>query len=275
VVGALYARRPSDGRARVDSGLLTLGAFAGAAHVVLAPDHLIALLVFSAEARRRAWQVGLCWGVGHAGAIAGVALVFLEARERLHWDFATRYSDSLGALILIAIGVWGLLHLRGEGRHGRAASDEEHGHGHAHGHGHGHSHGVPGPAGRSGDGHAHTGLAFAAGFAGGLLHSVAGHGVLFATLPALGLERGAAHAYLLAFGCATIAAVTAVCSVLGALAGLPFRRAAVLPHYPRFIAAVAFGSVAFGCVWLALAWAGIELHADPAAEAGSAAAPLR
>jgi hypothetical protein len=226
-----------------ETSLLTLGALAGAAHVVLAPDHLVALLVFSAEARQRAWRVGLSWGVAHVGAIAAVALTALEVRDRLHWEVPQGYGDSLGALILIAIGCWGLYHVRA----GTAPSP---------------GHGVPlAPGGEpTGHGHIHTGLAFAAGFASGLTHGVVGHGALFATLPVLGLDRPGAYRYLLAFAAASVASGVALTSALGALSALPFRAAGAPRSSPRFLTAVALGCVLFGTAWLVLAQLGFELH---------------
>jgi hypothetical protein len=226
--------------------LLMLGALAGAAHVLLAPDHLVALLVFSAEARQRAWRVGLSWGLGHAGAISAVALVFLEARERLRWDFLTGYSDALGALILVAIGAWGLYHVRGDAAPSVPPSAA----------GSAPAHAPPT------HGHIHTRLAFAAGFAGGLVHGVAGHGALFATLPVLGLDRPAAHRYLLAFTAVTVASVIGLTSALGMLSSWPLRSAGAdaVRHHPRLLAAAALSCLLCGGLWLVLAGLGFELH---------------
>ena len=41
-------------------------------HVVSGPDHLVAVAPFAIENKRKAWKIGLMWGVGH---LAGMLLI--------------------------------------------------------------------------------------------------------------------------------------------------------------------------------------------------------
>jgi hypothetical protein len=215
------------------------GALAGAAHVALAPDHVMALLVLSAEARARAWRVGLSWGLGHALAIAFVALVLLRLRDLLKLDFLGEHGEDIAGWMLIGLGAWGLYHVW----IGAAADD--------HAHAAGPDHGLP-------RGHLHTWIAFVAGFAGGLVHSVAGNGLLLAVIPAMGLDVGSARLFLVAFVCATVICVIGLAGALGLATS-----AGVRADPSRFQIAVASASLALGIAWVALAWAGVELHVYP------------
>ncbi|MBI5362186.1 MAG: High-affinity nickel transporter, partial [Planctomycetes bacterium] len=52
--------------------VLAAGLGAGALHALAGPDHLAGVAPFAARAGRRAWRVGVAWGVGHAaGALLG------------------------------------------------------------------------------------------------------------------------------------------------------------------------------------------------------------
>jgi hypothetical protein len=217
-------------------GTLIAGSLAGVAHVLLAPDHLLALLVFSAEARERAWRVGAAWGFGHAAAIALVALLLVEVREQLRLELLTQYGEYFAGLMLIAIGLWGLLHARGASRE---VEHSEHGHAHV---------------------HTHTGLAMAAGLGSGLVHALAGNGVLLALIPALGLTPAGARSYLLAFSLTTVLAVVALTSLLGLATALPLRGRASGRGAERAIRVISCISLAAGALWLVFTWAGVDLH---------------
>ncbi|MFQ5512952.1 MAG: hypothetical protein ACE5FG_00830 [Myxococcota bacterium] len=131
---------------------------AGAVHVLLGADHLAAVAPFALDARRRAWAVGLRWGVGHAVGIVTVAVVAYALMARLEIHALRAWSPWLVGGVLIAIGLWGL-------RHARSAELA-----------------LSAPAqAPAGPAHVHTGAAFLVG----ALHGIAGTGNLLGVLPAI------------------------------------------------------------------------------------------
>ena len=90
---------------------LLSGLLAGALHVLGGPD-VVGLAPFSVEAGRQAWRVGLRWGIGHASASVLLGLVAYSARDLLDLDLLSESGEALAGLLLVAIGVWGLWHLR-------------------------------------------------------------------------------------------------------------------------------------------------------------------
>lgn len=55
---------------------LTAAGF-GALHAVSGPDHLLSLAPLSIGQGRRAWRIGLAWGLGHAAGTALAAAALL------------------------------------------------------------------------------------------------------------------------------------------------------------------------------------------------------
>ena len=210
--------------------VLVSGLAAGFYHCVLGPDHVAALAPFSVEAHRRAWTVGFRWGVGHATGIVAVAIVFVIAADRLDLGFLAAAGDYLVGGVLIAVGVWGLVHGR------RLAHSLQHG-----------------AAGMHAT-HVHATAALSIG----TLHGLVGTGSTLGVLPTLGLHTLAERAlYLSGFAFGTVATMSGIAWLLGVLAprdelGAAYRRAFTL-------ASVA--SLALGSVWLGLALAGVDRHA--------------
>lgn len=197
------------------------GLLFGALHVLSGPDHLAALAPFSVEARRRAWLLGLRWGIGHAGGIVCVGTLAYLVRERL--DLALLQSVGTGAVgvILIGIGLWGLHHVRGADLDAGAAD--------------------------AGDRHVHTTAAFLIGS----VHGVAGTGYLLGVLPLLALSSWLdASAYLAGFAMGTIAAMMLFSSLLGLLAQGAGSRAVLV--YRRVFAATSALALAVGVAWILL-----------------------
>jgi nickel/cobalt exporter len=168
---------------------LGAGLLAGALHVYLGPDHLAALAVLSVREPRRAWLLGLRWGVGHAGGVLIVAALALLTRGLLDFEGVSRAGELLVGLSLIALGAWGFSKRF-----------------------------PPKPPVKAG-----------AAWAVGALHGVAGTSHLLGVLPGLAMPSTAhAAAYFAAFSIGTIAAMACFAAALGAASGGEARAAWLL-----------------------------------------------
>lgn len=87
---------------------LISGTTASMVHVVTGPDHLAAVTPLAIETRRRAWRVGMFWGVGHTVGVLLIGLLFLLFREVIPVEAISSHSEQLVGLMLIGIGVWAL-----------------------------------------------------------------------------------------------------------------------------------------------------------------------
>jgi len=188
--------------------MLTLvsGALAGVVHVLAGPDHLAAVAPMALADGRRGWQSGFTWGLGHTSGVVLVAALAVLLREALPpVDVIASWSERLVGGALIAVGLWAL-------RRALAIGTAPHGHDGLTQHTHVH---VRRPS-VARFGHAH------ASFLMGILHGVAGSSHFLGVLPALALpSRGAALAYVAAFGFGSIAAMSAFGAVMGAAPARP------------------------------------------------------
>lgn len=204
------------------------GVAAGFGHVLLGPDHVAALAPFSVEAHRRAWVVGLRWGVGHAVGIIAVALLVVSATDWLDLELLAGAGDYLVGGVLVAVGLWGLWHLQHATDHFSRAAGFEHAHVHS-----------------------------TAALSIGTLHGLVGTGSTLAVLPAAGMHSFAESAvYLTGFGAGTVACMMGVAGLLGALAP---REEGGRGYRSVFLAA-SLGSLLLGLVWIGLALAGVDLQ---------------
>ena len=56
---------------------LFAGIIAAMLHVIAGPDHLAAVTPFAIESKKKAWKVGLFWGVGHLLGMLFIGVLFL------------------------------------------------------------------------------------------------------------------------------------------------------------------------------------------------------
>jgi hypothetical protein len=177
------------------------GALAGLFHVLSGPDHLTAVAPLALEDRRRGWLAGWTWGIGHASGVVVVAVLAVLLRDALPpVDVLSAWSERVVGGALIGIGLWAL-------RRSARIRPARHAHGPL---SHQHLLVQAGPQWARRLGHAHT------AFCLGVLHGVAGSSHFFGVLPALALPtRGAAIAYILAFGIGTVVAMTSFAAVVG------------------------------------------------------------
>ena len=202
----------------------------GALHVLSGPDHLAALAPFSVEARSKAWRLGLRWGLGHSGGIVLVGALAYVIRDQIDLDLTAELGRNAVGGILIAIGLWGLYHLRG-------------------------MHLATPVTGSEGN-HVHTTAAFVVGS----VHGVAGTGYLLGVLPLLAMPRWLeATAYLLGFAAGTILAMVLFSALLGLLTERAGSRA--LRAYRRVFAGTSLAALAVGVAWIVLPLLGVSISA--------------
>lgn len=89
-------------------GLLALtGIGAGVIHALAGPDHVLSLVPLSLG-RRRAWRVGLWWGLGHGAGTACWALGLALSLSAAKLEGLAGWSDVLAGVALIAMGILGM-----------------------------------------------------------------------------------------------------------------------------------------------------------------------
>lgn len=187
------------------------GLAAGFLHVLAGPDHLAAVAPLAVSTDRPAWRSGLVWGVGHTAGVLLVGVLLLSFRELLPLDALSAWSERAVGAALIAIGLWGLWHVRRPHRH---------------------HHGSGG-----------------ASFAMGTMHGLAGSSHVFGVLPSLLFtSRAEAGLYLSAFGAGAVAAMTAFAAVIGSIAAASGRSDAAVRR--TVVCATSLAAVAVGGVWL-------------------------
>src|SRR4029079_8802240 len=125
---ALSQKIRADRRPRLRSApVMTAGVaglLAGLLHVFAGPDHLAALAPLSLKAGRRAWAVGLRWGLGHSSGVLVVAAVAFVLRQVVHLEAWSGWGERLVGVTMIGLGLWGLRSLFRERLH---AHEHDHG----------------------------------------------------------------------------------------------------------------------------------------------------
>lgn len=180
-------------------------------HVLAGPDHLAAVTPFAIESKRRAWKVGLYWGLGHLAGMICIGILFYFFRELIPIEKISEFSEQLVGFVLIVIGIVSVYKI--------FYKKKNHKHLHVHEqnpiiHGHEHQH-LPG----GNHHHVHKKeqkQSNLTSFWIGVLHGLAGiaHFILF--LPVLAFEnQGDAIEYLLGFAIGILVAMVSYAFVLG------------------------------------------------------------
>jgi hypothetical protein len=225
-----------------------LGGFvAGTLHVLAGPDHLAALAPLALQARRRAWKVGLRWGLGHSAGILAVAVLAFGFRQTAALDRLAGWGERLVGATLILLGLWGFRNLFRRHLHAHVHEHEGRAHLHVHVHSVGEDHRTPGA-------HVHGHAAFWVG----TLHGLAGTAHLLGILPSLTLPAWTETAgYLTAFAAGTVGAMVLFAGLVGGLA--PGKTERGLRLYRGGLAAASALCALVGVAWLLLPLFGIEL----------------
>jgi ABC-type nickel/cobalt efflux system permease component RcnA len=181
-------------------------------HVITGPDHLAAVIPFAIESKKKAWKIGLFWGIGHLMGMLAIGVLFLIFRELIPVDSISNYSEQLVGIVLLVIGVWSFYkifkeekkhkHLHVHGNHTVAIHKHEHAHHHETSHHHTHNHQLK--------------QSSFASLSIGFLHGLAGisHFLLF--IPVASFKNQIdSISYLVGFSCGIVLAMTSFALLIG------------------------------------------------------------
>ncbi len=196
------------------------------------PDHLAAVTTLATRERGlgHAARLGVAWGLGHTASVALVAVVLILLGVHVPEVFF-RTAEFGVATLLVLLGVSTLV---AEARRHRRALGAPHAHAHAAQAPHSHDPSIR-TAARS--------LWF------GVAHGMAGSGAVVVLLVAAASSREAQFGYLLAFGAGTVAGMSVVSFLTGAVSGMAAARNAALARTIRMGAALASSLVGVVLGW--------------------------
>jgi hypothetical protein len=229
------------------TAILLGGFFAGALHVFGGPDHLAALAPLSVQARRRAWTLGLRWGLGHSAGVLLVAGFVLGLRQVLDLEALAAWSERLVGASLILLGLLGFRGLLRERLHAHVHDHGGAAHAHFHVHAPGEDHGHP-----RAHLHGHAALGV------GLLHGLGGTAHLLGVLPGLAMPTGLQTlSYLGCFAAGTLAAMTSFAALIGVFSPSGTDRG--LRTYRWMLGTASVACAVTGLAWLILPALGVSL----------------
>lgn len=180
-------------------------------HVISGPDHIAAVIPFAIESKRKAWKIGMFWGIGHLLGMILIGVLFLLFKELIPVEEISAYSEQLVGIVLIFIGLWAFYKLfKNNQKHKHLhvhANDDVAIHKHEHHHHEHHNHT-----------HHHDGVKQSnfASLSVGFLHGLAGiaHFLLF--IPVASFDsRMDSIMYLLGFASGIVIAMTLFALVVG------------------------------------------------------------
>ena len=190
---------------------LFAGIIAAVLHVISGPDHLAAVTPFAIESKKKAWKVGLFWGIGHLAGMLFIGILFLLFKELIPIEKISEHSEQFVGIVLIGLGIWIFIKIFKE--------EKKHKHIHVHSNGnpiiheHLHIHNIE----KTHD-HKHPDLkqGIIASLSVGFIHGLAGvaHFLLF--LPVIGFSSiFDSTKYIVGFGIGTLIAMIAFAMVIG------------------------------------------------------------
>lgn len=191
---------------------LLAGTLASMLHVISGPDHLAAVTPLVIETKRKAWKIGLTWGLGHLAGMLLIGVLFLLFKDLIPVDSISMYSEQLVAVVLIGVGVWAFYRIFNENKshkHPHFHNEKEpyihiHRHEHKHDNTHHHTH------------EKDVKQNILSSFGIGFLHGLAGIAHFLLLIPALSFENSfEGIQYITGFGVGTVLAMTAYALVLG------------------------------------------------------------
>ena len=207
---------PLHGDHNITATSLVAGLLAAMLHVISGPDHLAAVTPFAIESKKKAWKVGLFWGIGHLLGMLSIGFLFYIFRDFIPLEIISGYSEKLVGVILIGLGVWIFYKLFSEAKnhkHTHIHNDENpviHSHAHEHTQKLTHNHN-----------HKNLSQNIWASLSVGVIHGFAGIAHFLLLLPVLGFSSKMESVnYILGFGLGTILAMVSYAIVVGKIASI-------------------------------------------------------
>ncbi len=199
---------------------LVAGTLASLLHVISGPDHLAAVTPLAIVSKRKAWKIGLLWGLGHLIGMLLIGVLFLFLKDLIPVEVISKHSEQLVAYVLIGVGGWALFRLFKE------SNNHNHAHIHAENGEFVHSHSFKGDLKE----HNHADdvrqkQSLFSAFSIGFLHGLAGVAHFLLLLPALGFEsQFESVMYIIGFAIGTVLAMTIYAFILGQIAFISKRQ---------------------------------------------------
>lgn len=224
---------------------LAAGVIAALAHVLAGPDHLAAVIPIAVENFKKAYKIGIAWGLGHISGMLLIGLIYILSKQLFPIDFISSYSELLVGFVLIFIGLHAFYKI--------FKDTEHHSHVHLHKdeepfiHSHEHHH--------EKEEHLHTHSTqkkkgVIAAFSIGTLHGFAGISHFVALLPAIGLKaQNQTVQYISGFAIGTILAMGLFALIVGKTAEKSLKK-----HKSNFYKGLRFAAGSFalllGIFWI-------------------------
>lgn len=190
------------------------GIIAAMLHVISGPDHLAAVAPFAIESKKKAWKVGLLWGIGHLTGMLAIGVLFLLFKDLIPIEKISEHSEQFVGVILIALGSWIFFKI--------FKTEKHHKHTHVHSennpiiHKHKHIHNS-----EKKHNHSHHNLkqGSIASLTVGFVHGLAGVAHFLLLLPVIGFASTTdSTKYILGFGIGTLIAMISFALVIGKIA---------------------------------------------------------
>lgn len=219
---------------------LIAGTLASMLHVITGPDHLAAVTPLVIETKRKAWKIGLAWGLGHLVGMLLIGVLLLAFKDFIPVDAISKYSEQLVAVVLIGVGGWAFYRIF------YVEKTHQHPHIHAgketyiHKHHHTHKEVIK----------QNTISSFGIGF----LHGLAGVAHFLLLLPVLGFKNQfEGLQYIIGFAIGTVLAMSIYALIVGQLAAYTKQQ-----HNEMFFTGIRFAgglfAIVIGFYWLYLSF---------------------
>jgi len=229
---------------------LLAGTLASMLHVISGPDHLAAVTPLVIESKRKAWKIGLSWGLGHLMGMLLIGVLFLVFKDFIPVEAISEHSEQMVAIVLIGVGLWAFYRIF------NTAKTHQHPHIHAENdayiHIHKHKH-------NQNDTHHHTHKKVVkqnviSSFGIGFLHGLAGVAHFLLLLPVLGFENQLdSIQYIIGFAVGTVLAMSTYALILGKITSYSKQQ-----HNETFFKGIRFAgglfAIVIGFYWLYLSF---------------------